>query len=173
MLLNNKRIAILVEADYQDLELHYPRLRLIEEGAEILIVGSGAARRFTGKYGYPVDVTHDAGLVDAGVLDGVIIPGGWAPDRIRQYPAMVDLVRTLMRSGKTVGCICHGGWVLASAGVVEGRRLTSYIAIRDDLVNAGADWVDEEVVVDGNLITSRKPDDLPAFMRAVIASLQR
>jgi protease I len=173
MLLNNKRIAILVEAEYQDLEVHYPRLRLIEEGAEVLIVGSGSARRFTGKYGYPVDVTHDAGLIDPGVLDGVIIPGGWAPDRIRQYPAMVNLVRTLILSGKIVGCICHGGWVLASAGVIKGKRLTSYIAIRDDLVNAGADWVDEEVVVDGNLITSRKPDDLPAFMRAVIVSLQR
>ena len=171
MSLIGKRVAILVEAEYQDLEVHYPRLRLKEEGAEVIVVGTGSARRYVGKYGYPVDVNRDAKDVDPTTLDGLIIPGGWAPDRMRQSLDMLELVMAMARSGKVIGCICHGGWVLSSANVVQGRRLTSYIAIRDDLVHAGADWVDEEVVVDGNLITSRKPDDLPAFMRAIIKAL--
>jgi len=171
--MTGKRIALLVEADYQDLEVHYPRLRLIEEGDTVLVVGTGSAKRYLGKYGYPIDVDLDAGVVIAEDYDGLIIPGGWAPDKLRMSEPVLQLVRGMMSAGRTVGCICHGGWVLASADVVRGRMVTSYAAIKDDLIHAGADWSDAEVVVDGNLITSRKPDDLPAFMRAVISHLKR
>lgn len=171
MLLKDKRAAVLVEADYQDMEVHYPRYRLIEEGAEVWVVGTGSASRYVGKYGYPVEVDRSADRVRAEDLNAVIIPGGWAPDRLRTSPSVLNLVRGMMKAGKVVGCICHGGWVLASADVVRGRRVTSFAAIRDDLIHAGAEWSDAEVVVDGNLVTSRKPDDLPAFMRAVIAAL--
>ena len=160
-----KRIAILVEADYQDMEVHYPRYRLLEAEAQVTIVGTGSAGRYIGKYGYPVDVDIDASAVRAADFDGVIIPGGWAPDKMRMSVPMLDFVTNLAKKGRVIGCICHGGWVLASADVVKGKRLTSYAAIKDDLIHAGATWVDEEVVVDGKLITSRKPDDLPAFMR--------
>lgn len=171
MSLKGKRIAILVEADYQDMEVHYPRYRMIEEGAEVVVVGTGSAERYTGKYGYPVAVDTVAGAVDPARFDGVIIPGGWAPDKMRLCKPMIEFIRSMMAGNKVIGCICHGGWVLTSADVVRNRELTSYEAIRDDLVNAGADWIDAEVVVDGNLITSRKPDDLPAFMREVIRAL--
>jgi protease I len=173
MSIKGKRMAILVEADYQDLEVHYPRLRLIEEGVEVQIIGTGSARRYVGKWGYPIDVDIDAGSADERTLDGIVIPGGWAPDRLRQSKEVLKLVREIDAEGKLIGCICHGGWVLSSAGIVKGRRLTSYSAIRDDLVNAGAKWVDREVVVDGHLITSRKPEDLPAFMRAIIRALKK
>lgn len=171
MQLKNKRIAIFVEADYQDMEVHYPRYRLIEEDAEVVVIGSGSAEKYFGKYGYPIQVDQSAGSADPQAFDGLIIPGGWAPDKMRLSRPMIEFVRFMTANQRVIGCICHGGWVLASAGVVKGRRLTSYEAIRDDLVNAGADWVDQEVVVDGNLITSRKPDDLPAFMREVIKVL--
>lgn len=171
MILRGKRVAILVEADYQDMEVHYPRYRLIEEGAEVVVVGTGSASRYIGKYGYPVDVNLNAQNINPNGFHGVIIPGGWAPDKLRLCEAMLDFVRALNTANKTIGCICHGGWVLASAEVVKGRRLTSYAAIKDDLIHAGARWMDAEVVVDARLVTSRKPDDLPAFMREVIKAL--
>jgi protease I len=109
--------------------------------------------------------------VDLGDYDALVIPGGYAPDLMRRHPAMVALVRDSFLAGKPVAAICHAGWMLASAKILEGRRVTSFFAIKDDLIHAGAEWVDEEVVVDGNLITSRTPDDLPAFMRALIAAM--
>ncbi|MDP3183513.1 MAG: type 1 glutamine amidotransferase domain-containing protein [Desulfobaccales bacterium] len=171
MRLTGQRIAILAEDLYQDLELWYPLLRFREEGAEVIVVGSGRAREFTGKFGYPVAVDASAQEVKAAQLDAVIIPGGYAPDHMRRYPAMVSLVREMALAGKVVAAICHGGWMLASAGVLPGKTVTSFFAIKDDLVHAGAKFVDVEVAVDGNLITSRKPEDLPAFCRAIIARL--
>lgn len=171
MTLSGKTVAILVEADYQDLEVWYPLLRLKEEGATVLVVGTGSSPSYKGKYGYPIQVQVVASQVDADRLDGIIIPGGWAPDRLRQHEPVLSLVRHLAGREKVIACICHGGWVLASANVVRGRTLTAYQAIRDDLVNAGAIFVDEECVRDGNFVTSRKPDDLPAFMRATVAAL--
>jgi protease I len=109
--------------------------------------------------------------VSAEDFDGVVIPGGYAPDHLRRYPQMVQLVKDLFDGGKVVAAICHAGWLLASAKILPGRTVTSFFAIKDDMIHAGAHWVDEEVVTDGNLITSRTPDDLPAFMRAVIAAL--
>ncbi|HHS98417.1 MAG TPA: type 1 glutamine amidotransferase [Chloroflexi bacterium] len=173
MRLTGKRIAVLAENNYQDLELWYPLLRLREEGAEVKVVGSGSADTYTSKHGYPVQVDVSADEVSADDFDGVVIPGGYAPDLLRRYPAVLELVRTLFEQGKVVAAICHAGWVLISAGVLKGRRVTSFFAIKDDLVNAGAEWVDQEVVRDGNLITSRMPSDLPAFCRAIIETLEQ
>lgn len=168
MTLSGKTIAVLVEQDYQDLEVWYPALRLREAGARVLLVGTGSSAEYRGKYGYPVKPDASAKNLSTKELDGLVIPGGWAPDRLRQSESVLTLVREMSAAKKPIACICHGGWVLCSADVVRGRKVTSYIAIRDDLVNAGAKWVDQEVVVDGNLVTSRRPDDLPAFMREFI-----
>lgn len=165
MSIQNRTIAVLVEQDYQDLEVWYPVLRLREAGAKVIIVGTGSAVEYKSKHGYPIKSDITADNVSASQLDGLVIPGGWAPDRLRQYESVLRLVRELNAAAKPIACICHGGWVLASADVVRGRKLTSYVAIKDDLIHAGAIWQDAEVVVDDHLVTSRKPDDLPAFMR--------
>ena len=165
------KVAILVENDYQDQEVWVPLYRLREEGYDTLVVGTGAPQ-YASKYGYPIKADAAAAQVRSDDLAGVVIPGGWAPDRLRQDPAVLKLVRDLFEKRRVVASICHGGWVLASAGVARGRRLTAFQAIRDDMVHAGAEFVDQEVVRDGNLITSRKPDDLPAFCREIIRALR-
>ena len=168
MELNGKKVIILLEDMYNEFEFWIPYYRLKEAGAEVTVVGSGRAQVFKSKVGLPAAVDTDAEKVSAADFDGLVIPGGYAPDHMRRYPAMVKLVKDIFEAGKPVAAICHAGWMLASAGVARGKTLTSFFAIKDDLINAGANWVDQEVVVDGNLITSRTPDDLPAFMRAVI-----
>ena len=165
------KVAILVENDYQDQEVWVPLYRLREEGYETVTVGP-AATGYKSKYGYPIQAQAAASDVGAGDFLGVVIPGGWAPDRLRQHASILKLVKELFDRRRVVASICHGGWVLASAGIARGRRLTSYVAIKDDLVNAGAEWTDAEVVRDGNLITSRKPDDLPAFCREMVRALK-
>ena len=172
MSLKGKKIFILAEDLYQELEVWYPLLRLKEEGAEVIVVGSGRANQHTSKLGYPVNVDAKAGDLNGADCDALVIPGGYAPDHMRRYPDMIRLVKQAHDAGKVVASICHGGWMLASADILRGRRVTSFFAIRDDLVHAGADFVDEEVVVDGNIVTSRKPEDLPAFCRAVIKLLK-
>jgi protease I len=171
MELKGKRVLILIEQVFNDLEFWYPYYRLKEAGAGVLVVGSGSAVSYTGKYGTESGVDAVPEKVSVGQFDGIVIPGGYAPDHMRRYPAMVKLVKDMFESGKVVAAICHAGWMLVSAGILKGRKVTSVSAIRDDMVNAGGGWVDEEVVVDGKLITSRKPDDLPAFMKAIIAAL--
>jgi protease I len=171
MELEGKKVAVLCEQMFNDQEFWYPYYRLREAGAEVVVVGSGSAGTYTGKGGTATPVGASAGEVSATDFDAVVIPGGYAPDLMRRYPEMVSLVAETFGAGKVVAAICHAGWMLASAKIVKGRRLTSYFSIQDDMVNAGADWVDAEVVVDGNLITSRKPDDLPAFMREVIRAV--
>jgi protease I len=171
--LDGKRVAILAENLYQEMELWVPYYRLREEGADVKVVGAGGARSYTSKHGYPVNVDVQAEQVRAVEFDAVVVPGGYAPDLMRRHPAMVALVREAVQQGKVVAAICHAGWMLCSAGVLKGRRATSFHSIKDDMVNAGADWRDAEVVVDGNLITSRKPDDLPAFCRAIVAALAK
>jgi protease I len=171
MTLKGKRIAILAEDTYEDLELWYPLLRLREAGAETVVVGTGSAAVYHSKHGVPVTVNATANDVSAADFAAVIVPGGFAPDRLRQYPAVLKLVRDCYEQGSVVAAICHGGWVPASAGILRGKKATCYVAIKDDLINAGATYLDAEVVVDGNLITSRTPEDLPAFCRAIIGAL--
>ena len=172
MSLNGKRIGVLAEDYYQELELWYPVLRLREAGAEVVVVGTGSAQTYTGKYGYPVTVDTEAREVQASDFDALVIPGGYAPDRMRRYAAVNALARQMFLDGKIVASICHGAWVLVSADVLRGRTATCFSGIKDDVINAGANYVDREVVQDGNLITSREPDDLPAFCRAIIAALE-
>jgi protease I len=169
--LQGKHVAIFAEDLYEELELWYPLLRFKEEGAEVIVVGSGDTKEYHGKHGYPVTVDKGIQEVDVEQFDAVVIPGGYAPDRMRRHAAMVNFVREMAHQGKIVAAICHGGWMLASAEVVASKTVTSFFAIKDDLVHAGAIYKDAEVVVDGNLITSRKPSDLPAFLAAIIAAL--
>lgn len=171
MKLSGKKAAILAEDMYNDFELWIPYFRLKEEGVEVAVVGSGTSPTYHSKYGIPVQVDKKASEVSANDFDAVIIPGGYAPDRMRLHPEMVSLVRDAYQQGKVVASICHAGWMLVSAGILKGKRTTSYVAIKDDMINAGALWEDAELVRDGNLITSRKPEDLPAFCRTIIQAM--
>ena len=172
MELQGKKVVIPVESMFNTFEFWYPYFRLKEAGAEVTVVGSGSAVTYTGKPGTEVKVDVSIDQVSAADFDGIVIPGGYAPDIMRRYPKLVHLVNDLFESGKMVAAICHAGWMLASAKILPGKTVTSFFAIKDDLVHAGAEWVDQEVVIDDNLITSRTPDDLPAFMRAVIAAMK-
>lgn len=172
MELTGRRIAILAEDMYQELELWYPLLRMREAGAQVTVVGMPGVSEYHSKFGYPVKVDVAANAVSAADFDAVIIPGGYAPDRMRRHRPMLDLVKGVFERGGVVAAICHAAWVPISAGIMKGRRATCVSAIKDDVINAGATYVDEEVVQDGNLITSRMPDDLPAFCRTIIAALQ-
>jgi protease I len=171
MALNGKRIALYVDNVYQELEVWYPLLRMREAGVEVVTVGAEAGKVYTSKLGYPVTADKSYADIQASDFDGVIIPGGYAPDHIRRHPRAIELVRQWHESGKLVAAICHGPWVLCSTGTLKGRKVTGFFSIKDDLVNAGAIFEDAEVVVDGGLVTSRKPDDLPAFCAACIRVL--
>jgi protease I len=173
MSLKGKRVAILAENLYQEMELWVPYYRMKEEGAEVRVVGAGGAKSYTSKHGYPVPVDVQADAVSAVEFDAVIVPGGYAPDLMRRHDAMVKLVREAAQQGRVVAAICHAGWMLASADVIRGKEVTSFFSIKDDMVHAGGQWSDTEVVVDGNLITSRKPDDLPAFCREIVRALAK
>lgn len=166
--LQGKRAAVAVGPLYEEIEALYPLYRLREAGAEVEIVGSQARATLPGKRGDQIEVERATGDLSAGELDLLVIAGGYGPDKLRMDADLLALVRDLDGQGKPIACICHGGWVPISAGIVAGRRVTGNPAIEDDARNAGADWQDAEVVVDGNLVSSRTPDDLPAFMRATI-----
>lgn len=173
MSITQKKIAILVEDQYQVLEVWYPWLRLREENIEPIFVGSGNKEVYGSKEGYPVKANLAIAQVKSSDFDGVIIPGGFAPDFMRRNPLMAKFIRQIHDEGKVVAAICHGGWMLVSAGILKGRKATSFFAIADDLKAAGANWVDQEVVVDKNLITSRKPEDLTAFTAEIIKFVKR
>jgi len=160
-----------VDNIYQDQEVWYPYFRFQEAGAAVVVVAAKAGETYTSKHGYPIksDTTYDS--VHAADFDGVVVPGGYAPDIIRRYSAANHFVHEMDKQGKLVAAICHGPWVLCSASVLKGRRATCFFAIKDDVIHAGAKYEDAEVVTDGNLVTSRKPEDLPAFCRAAIAVL--
>jgi len=170
MSMSNKKIAILAEDNYQELELHYPRLRFIEAGASVSVLGTGK-NEYASEKGYMVDVDADVADVNANDFDAVVIPGGMAPDKMRRSRAMVEFVSDMHAQNKPVAWICHAGWMAVSADIIRDRRVTSFASIRDDMINAGGNWVDEEVVVDGNLISSRMPPDLPAFCEALMKAL--
>jgi len=169
--LKGKKVAILLDNVYQEMEAWYPYYRLKEAGVDVVVVGAEAGKTYTSKLGYPMktDLSYDA--VSASQFHGVIVPGGYAPDHIRRHPKANAFVRDCDAQGKLVAAICHAPWVLCSAGILKGRKATSFFAIKDDVVNAGAIWSDAEVVVDRNLVTSRTPDDLPAFCRACLQVL--
>jgi len=172
MELLGKKAIVLVEQMYNDYEFIYPYYRLLEAGAEVDLVAPEAGKKYPGKAGTSATSTLAAKDADPEVFSGLLIPGGFGPDFMRRHKPMVDLVREMHRRGKIVAAICHAGWMLASAKILSGKKATSFFGIKDDLIHAGAEWVDQEVVVDGNLITSRIPDDMPAFMRAVIAGMK-
>lgn len=161
---------MLIDHDYEDLEVWYPVLRLREAGAEVDLVGP-AVGVYRGKHGYPAKVELVYGTVDPDDYDALLVPGGWAPDQMRRDNRILDWVRRFDAEGKVLGTICHGPWVFISAGICRGRQMTSTPGIKDDLINAGAHWVDEPVVVDGRLVSSRRPPDLPAFCRELIRVL--
>lgn len=169
-----RKMAILVDDLYENLELWYPALRLREAGFDVDIVGAEEGAVYKSKEGYPAKATvgMKEALEKAHEYQGLVIPGGYAPDKMRRRPEMVQLVKTIFDEGKLVATICHGGWMLAEADVARGKTLTCVPAIKTDLINAGARYVDEEVVVDGNLVTSRTPADLPAFLKAILQHLE-
>lgn len=166
--LKGRKVVVLAGDDYEDLELWYPKLRVQEAGALVVTAGLEAGRRYSGKHGYPCITDAAVGSIDAAEFDAVVCPGGWMPDKLRRDPAVLALVRTLAGTNRCVAAICHGGWIPISAGVYRDVRVTGSPGIKDDLVNAGAVWLDEPVVVDRWSVTSRKPDDLPEFCRGLL-----
>ncbi len=171
MPLENKELLIFVGDVYEDLELWYPKLRLIEAGAGVCIAGSAANVKYAGKNGYPC--VSDAAISDvqASEFDGLVVPGGFMPDKLRRDPMVLQLVRDFDDAGKLVAAVCHGGWIPISAGVYNGVKVTGSPGIKDDLINAGAVWKDEAVVIDRHFVSSRKPDDLPDFCKGMLQVL--
>jgi protease I len=163
-----RRIAVVVDDIYEDLELWYPRIRFEEEGWQVLVAGPQAGKIYAGKHGYPCAAQAGFSDLRAEELDALLVPGGFAPDKIRRDARVLALVREMNAAGKLIGFICHAGWVLISAGILKGKRATSTVGIRDDMVNAGALWVDQPLVVDGNLVSSRTPADLAVFARGMV-----
>jgi protease I len=168
-----KKIVALVDEIYEDLELWYPKIRLEEEGWNVVVAGPEKGREYHGKHGYPCRADAAIDVIEAPDFDALLIPGGFAPDKLRRIEHVKNLVRHFDDEGKLIAFICHAGWVLISAGVLRGRRTTSTVGIRDDMLNAGAVWVDEPVVVDGNLISSRTPADLAKFARGMVGWLKQ
>ncbi len=171
--LKHKRVLTLVHEDFEDLEFYYPYYRLQEAGAEVVIAGEQAGKKYHGKYGVPTVSDIGYGDVQEKDFDALLVPGGWAPDKLRRFPEILALVRAMDARKALIGQICHAGWVLISAGILNGRQVTSTPGIRDDMENAGARWVDEPVVVDGNLVSSRRPPDLPAYARVLVEQLAK
>ncbi|MFY0546443.1 type 1 glutamine amidotransferase domain-containing protein [Brevibacillus sp. H7] len=166
MRLQGKKVVCFVEHEFEDLELWYPVLRLREEGAAVHLVGPEANCTYEGKYGVPCKSDKSIKDVKPEEYDGVLVPGGWAPDKLRRYPEILSFIRAMNEAKKPIGHICHAGWVLISAKILQGVKTTSTPGIKDDMENAGAIWVDEEVVVDGHIVGSRRPPDLPAYAKA-------
>lgn len=171
MKLKGKKIVILIEKMYQEVEGWYSYYRLKEEGAEVLFAAPQKGMMYEGKSGYPATSKEAIANLRANDYDAVIVPGGFAPDYLRRVPETVEFIKEMHNEGKIIATICHGAWLLASAEIIEGKSVTSYFAIKDDIVHAGANFIDEEVVQDGNIITSRKPDDTPAFCLKIIEAL--
>jgi protease I len=169
--LSVQRVLIFAGEDYEDLELWYPKLRLEEAGVHVTLAGPAADTVYPGKHGYPCQTDAAIDQMEAADFDGVVCPGGWMPDKLRRIPKVLDLLREFDSAGKLIAAICHGGWMPISAGIYEGVKTTGSPGIKDDLINAGAEWVDAEVVVDGHHVTSRRPADLPAFCREILRFL--
>ncbi|MGH7202290.1 MAG: type 1 glutamine amidotransferase domain-containing protein [Planctomycetaceae bacterium] len=171
--LEGRRFLIFVHDEYEDLELWYPKLRLQEAGAHVVVAGPQLGKTYRGKHGYPC--VSDGGIPEMQAADfhGLICPGGWAPDKLRRDEKVLSLTRDFDKAGKLVAAICHGGWIPISAGVYQGVRVTGSHGIKDDLINAGARWEDAPVVIDRHFVSSRKPDDLPDFCRGILETFQK
>jgi len=167
-----KRVAIMVDEMYQVLEVWYPYYRLKEAGIEVDLVAAEARKEYHSKEGYACVSDISVNDADAGDYDAMVVPGGFAPDFMRRSPEVIKFANDMVNAGKIIAAICHGGWLLCSTSIYRGKKATCFMAIKDDIKNAGADYVDAECVVDGNLITSRKPDDLPAFCTAILKALE-
>ena len=170
--LTGKKVISLVHHDFEDLELWYPILRLREEGAVVDLAGEEANVKYIGKYGVPAESDFAYGDIKAEDYDAILVPGGWAPDKIRRFPEVLSLIQQMDQAKKPIGQICHAGWVLASAKILQGKKVTSTPGIKDDMENAGAIWSDEPVVTDGHLVSSRRPPDLPDYLREFIKVLE-
>jgi protease I len=171
MQLKGKRVGIFIEQEYEDLEYWVPRMRLEEEGATVVTIGTGSSDTYRGKGGLIATPDVTADQVSAGDFDALSVPGGWCPDKLRRYEAVLSIVRDVYQAGKIVGSICHGGWVLISAGIVEGHKATGSVGVRDDLINAGAEWVDESAFRDGNLVWGRVVADIPNYCRELVKAI--
>ena len=165
------RVLSLLEKDFEDLELWYPILRLREAGVSVDLAAPEKGVTYYGKYGVPAEATIALSEVDPSTYDGLLVPGGWAPDKLRRYDKVIEIVKHMDQAGKPIGHICHAGWVLTSANIVKGRKVTSTPGIKDDMIHAGAIWLDEPVVVDDHIVSSRRPPDLPDYMVAYIKVL--
>jgi protease I len=169
--LKGKRILMFVGEIYEDLEVWYPKLRLVEAGAAVVLAGPDAQATYSGKHGYPCLSDEAINEVNTNDFDGLIVPGGFMPDKLRRDPRVLEIVREFHNAKKLIAAVCHGGWIPISAGVYRGVRVTGSPGIKDDLVNAGAIWEDEAVVIDRHFVSSRKPDDLPDFCRGILQVL--
>lgn len=166
MRLKNKKVIAILDHDFEDLELMYPVLRLREEGAIVDLIGKEANKTYKGQYGIPAIADYAFTDINPNDYDGILVPGGWAPDKLRRYPEVLEFIQMMDESKKPIAQICHAGWVLISANILQGRTVTSTPGIKDDMTNAGATWIDEAVVIDDNIISSRRPPDLPPFAKA-------
>ncbi|TWT26237.1 type 1 glutamine amidotransferase domain-containing protein [Planomicrobium sp. CPCC 101110] len=173
MKLTGKKVLSFVHHEFEDLELWYPILRLREEGATVHLAGEEANTKYIGKYGVPAESDFACSDITPEQYDAILVPGGWAPDKIRRFPEVLNIVQQMDEKKKPIGQICHAGWVLISAGILKGRKVTSTPGIKDDMVNAGAEWFDEPVIVDGNLVSSQRPPDLPDYMREFIKVMEK
>lgn len=167
-----KKILTLVDDIYEDLELWYPKIRLEEEGWRVDVAGPERGRTYEGKHGYPCTSTHAIADVNARDYDALLVPGGFAPDKLRRSEKVLQLTRDFDRDKKPIAFICHAGWILISAGILKGRKTTSTVGIKDDMMNAGSTWLNEPLVVDGHLISSRTPADLAVFAKALVDALK-
>ena len=167
------KILSLIHNEFEDLELWYPILRLREEGHIVDIAGENKNEKYIGKYGVPAESNLSYDEINSKDYDALLVPGGWAPDKIRRFPKVLEVVKEMNSDNKVIGQICHAGWVLISADILRGKTVTSTPGIKDDMTNAGAVWVNESVVVDGNLVSSRQPKDLPNYMKAFIETLNK
>ncbi|MDT8859955.1 type 1 glutamine amidotransferase [Alkalihalobacillus sp. MEB130] len=173
MRLSGKKIMAILDEEFEDLELWYPVMRLREEGATVHFIGKEKGKTYTGKYGVPATSDYAYKDVTSKEYDGILVPGGWAPDKLRRFEEVLTFVKEMDQDKKPIGQICHAGWVLISAKILSGRKVTSTPGIRDDMENAGAEWFDEAVVVDGHLISSRRPPDLPPYAKAFADALAK
>ncbi|UTR17105.1 type 1 glutamine amidotransferase [Salipaludibacillus sp. LMS25] len=172
MTLEGKKVLTVVEDEFEDSELIYPHYRLQEEGMTAYIAGKEAGKRYDGKHGVPVITDYSFDQINIDEYDALLVPGGWAPDKLRRYDEVLEMVQVMNDKRKVIGQICHAGWVLISANILEGKKVTSTPGIKDDMINAGAIWHNEEVIIDGHLVSSRRPPDLPAYGQALVTTLK-